>query len=177
MAGIFLECPLLFLLHVMRFVCLTPIELKHKSIVCHKYCVKKLETTRNSLTQRKDLQGCFSVSYAQANYNGPDILCSAWCRGIILLQHYKKYIFSCIHINIFIVKPLHTPEKFNLIVLSANMITSLPIFIIVYLIKQLVGSTTAWKYENCIKLQEMNETVNKINSSYSVNKINSSYIK
>ena len=57
------------------------------------------------------------------------------------------------------------------------MITSLQILIIVYLIKQLVGSPTAWKYENCIKLKEMNETVNKINSSYSVNKINLSYIK
>ena len=64
----------------MRFVCLTPIELKHKPIVCHKYCVKKLETTRNSLRQRKDLQACFGVSYDEVNR--PDILCSAWCRGI-----------------------------------------------------------------------------------------------
>ena len=58
----------------------------------------------------------------------------------ILLQHDKKYIFSCIHINIFIVKQLHTPEKFNFIVLSANMISSLPTLIkqLVYLIKQLL---------------------------------------
>ena len=91
MAAIFLECSLLFPFLVLRLVCLTRIESKHKPIVCHKYCVKKLETTRNIL------QGCFDVLY---DY----LFCLA--QRYILLQHDKKYIFSRIHNNIFIVKQL-----------------------------------------------------------------------
>ena len=49
----------------------------------------------------------------------------------ILFQHNKK-TYSHLYKYLVIVKQLHTPEKFNFIVLSANIITSLPTLIIVY---------------------------------------------
>ena len=88
------KCLLLFILLILTLVVSTPTEKKRKCIVCHKSIDKKLETTRSSLPQQRELEACFGVSYDE-----PGTLCST-CRRA--LYRYKKTGKTFFNVRIFI---------------------------------------------------------------------------